>query len=121
MKNAFLVLSFIFSTAVFAEAANKAKTIIVEEAPGRLREAPELVVETGTAKISGTPDDRMKMAMRSWEDRCKEWKMELRSMNGRNLLVADCGSPVRSEEMVQSEKQYTYSSNGSYKIKVLGK
>lgn len=97
------------------------RTIVIQDAPGKLLEAPKVFVEAGDEDLAGSPEETMKGAYRTWEARCKEWKSELRQMNGSNLMVATCGKPIRSVEKNQSENVYTYTSKGLYKIKVIGK
>jgi hypothetical protein len=97
------------------------KTIVIQESPGKVLGAPKVFVESGKEDLSGSPEEGLKPAYRTWESRCKEWKAELKHMNGNNLMIVNCGTPKKSVETIQSEKYYTYSSTGTYKIKVVGK
>ena len=98
------------------------RVIVIEESRGKIVPAPpEVFVEAGSEALAGEPDDRLKSAYRSWEQKCQEWKRELKQMNGKNLLVASCGKPKRTEETIQAQKFYTFQSTATYKIKVLGK
>lgn len=101
---------------------SEGKLLIVGETPGKIiTNAPKVFVEQGSEELAGTPEDRIKVAYRTWEERCKEWKRELRQLNGGNLMIASCGSPSREVETINSEKLYTYKSKGHYKIRVIGK
>lgn len=97
------------------------KTLVIQETPGKLLHPPKVFVESGNEEIAGSPEAGIKPAYRQWENRCKEWKSELRHLNGGNLMMVSCGSPKKTSERVQSENYYTYTSTGTYKIKVVGK
>jgi hypothetical protein len=96
------------------------RTILIQESNGK-NDPAKVFVESGSEEIAGSPEAGLKPAYRTWEHACKEWKNELDRRNGKNLLVASCGTPRRTSEKVQSEMIYTYQSLGKYKIKVLGK
>lgn len=101
--------------------ADDGRTIVIQESPGKIIGTPKVFVEGGSEELSGSPEGSIRAAYRQWENRCKEWKSELRNMNGNNLMIASCGTPKRASETIQSEPIYTYSSKGTYKIKVVGK
>ena len=130
MKKFFVMLGVLGSASVGAQDTTTPKkadqkndrVIVIEESRGKIvSPPPEVFVETGSEALAGEPDDRLKVAYRSWEQKCQEWKRELKQMNGKNLLVASCGKPKRIEETIQAQKLYTYQSAATYKIKVLGK
>jgi len=107
---------------VFAEAnstSQDSKVIVIEEGGKRvLDRGPQVLVEAGSSDISGADALTTRAARREWEQKCSEWKLELRTLNKNNLLVVDCGKPLLKEEMRQSEKSYHYESTGKYKIRV---
>jgi hypothetical protein len=119
MKAIFVTSSFAFllATNLFAE---DSKTILIQK--GNEKDFPAKVfVESGSDEIMGSPEDGIKPAYRTWDQKCTEWKNQLERLNGKNLLNASCGTPKRTGEKVNSEQIYTYQSTGKYKIKVLGK
>jgi len=112
-------MTLLLFIALISQDSKNDRTIVIQESTGR--PAPELVVESGTDVVSGSPEENIKAAYRKWEQACRSWKNELRSLNGKNLLHSSCGSPKRSEEVRNSEKIYTYKSDAKFKIRVVGK
>jgi len=120
---------FFINGAVEAEESGTApkekpsKVIVINEADhrDRGRKFPQVKVESGSDSIQGEPQEQMKAAYRTWDQACKEWKAELRSLNGSNLMFMSCGAPKREVETIQSQKWFVYRSQASYKIKVVGK
>jgi hypothetical protein len=123
----FFALGFGFNSVVADEVTtskptdSNSKVIVVQKGDERLLQAPKVFVESGSDEISGSPESNLKVAYRTWEQKCTEFKAELKGQNGANLMVASCGTPTYSSETIQSEKVYTYRSKGTYKIKVVGK
>lgn len=101
--------------------ADKEKVIVVQKGDERLLQAPKVFVESGTDEIAGSPEGNLKAAYRTWEQKCEQWKSELRHQNGNQLMIASCGTPTHSHEVLNSDKIYTYRSKATYKIKVVGK
>lgn len=75
-------------------------------------------VESGSAIIYGKPQENLKVAYRSWEEACANWKKELKLNNAANLLIASCGQPQRRQEKIELVNYYTIESKGEYKIKI---
>lgn len=100
------------------QSSNQDRTIVIQESHGNKSETPQVFVEAGSQVISGAPRSNPKVAYRSWEEACRDWKRDLKQLNGKNLMVYDCGAPKREAEMLQSEKNYTYRSKATYKIRV---
>ncbi len=133
MKTIYFLLPLLFiSVAVFAqdddETSIKTQTkshakegvIVIEKGDrGILKRGRKAKVESGDSEIVGDEMATPQAAKREWDARCTSWKNELRTMNGKNLLVADCGRPKMKSEMRQSEKSYTYESIAKYKIRVV--
>ncbi|MDB5038988.1 MAG: hypothetical protein JWQ35_2516 [Bacteriovoracaceae bacterium] len=119
-----ILFSFLISFGAVAQSPapstrskNHDRTIVVQEGQGNIIQ-PKVFVESGSTELSGSPEEGVKPAYRTWEHRCDEWKANLKKDNGTNLMVAECGAPTRTQESLQSEKWYTYKSKGSYKIRV---
>jgi hypothetical protein len=75
---------------------------------------------SGEEEISGEPTAGTSAARKSWNDACKEWKAELKANNkDGQVLVANCGKPKfeKDEAFGAGAGIYTYTSNGTYKIK----
>lgn len=79
---------------------------------------PAPFVESGSTIIAGLPDENLKVAYRSWEQKCEAWKKELKMNNAGNLLIADCGQANRRVEKIQLTNYFIIESKSSYKIKV---
>lgn len=98
------------------------RTIVIQDPTGRQHsDAPKVFVEPGTETISGSPEESLKGAYRTWEQACRAWKNEMNRLNGKNLIQASCGSPKKHEEVVQSQRFYTYRSDAKFKVRVIGK
>lgn len=128
MRTVFVFLCFVLAGSVFANETGvskekPSKVIVINEADHRdsSKKWPRVTVEAGKDSIQGEPQDQMKAAYRTWDQACKEWKSELRSLNGSNLLFISCGAPKREVETIHSQKWFVYRSEASYKIKVVGK
>ncbi len=126
----FVMCGFVLMTSgLFAEENSPgtkekaSKVIVINEADHRnsKKDRERVKVESGTDTIQGEPQDQIKAAYRTWDQACKEWKAELRSLNGARLLFMSCGAPKREVETIQSQKWFVYSSEAKYKIAVVGK
>jgi len=126
----FVISGFVLMTSgLFAEENSTgtkekpSKVIVINEADHR--DSKKLIdrvkVESGADTIQGEPQDQIKAAYRTWDQACKEWKAELRSLNASRLLFMSCGAPKREVETIHSQKWFVYSSEAKYKIKVIGK
>lgn len=120
----FLIAPGLFAQEGSANTKEKAsKIIVINEGDHRdsKKESERVKVESGTDTIQGEPQEQIKAAYRTWDQACKEWKAELRSLNGSRLLFMSCGAPKREVETIHSQKWFVYSSEAKYKIKVVGK
>lgn len=83
------------------------------------RQAPvnaQIKIVTGKASITGQPKRGKEKAFLAWERACQAWKHELKKLNKKNLLVANCGRPSSRKE---DKDYFLYYSNGDYKIKAV--
>jgi hypothetical protein len=116
----FLSVTFVYADEI-TTSTGKDKVIVVQKGDEKLLQAPKVFVESGSDDISGSPEDSVKAAYRTWDQKCTEWKSELKRQNGSNLMIASCGTPTRNQDTHLSEKTYSYHSKANYKIKVVGK
>lgn len=112
----FTVFSFV--SGVFADTETK-DVIVIEQSKEKKKKEKPVTVESGSVPLSGSPEENIKAAYRTWEAACREWKNELKALNGKNLMLHHCGRPARREERIQSRGVYTYSSEATYKIRVV--
>jgi hypothetical protein len=72
-------------------------------------------IVTGSDEIFGDPEPGKKAGYESWKAACAAWKKELKENNKDNqVLVSSCSSP----KFAQEDGRYTYTSNGTYKLRV---
>jgi len=77
--------------------------------------AKDFEVVSGSEEVIGDPEPGRKAGYASWKAACAEWKKELKELNKTNqVLTLNCNSP----EFVQENGNYTYKSQGSYKLRV---
>lgn len=111
------------TTTTTTSSGESSKVIVIQDPQNerRHKEQPKVFVENGTDSVQGSPEETIKGAYRTWKAACSEWKNELKRLNSGNLLFSSCGTPKRNEETIHSQKIFTYSSKGTFKIRVANK
>lgn len=117
---AFLVLpSFVLAQSPSTVPSTPDQRVIIVDTESKSNAInPAPFVESGSDIIAGAPQENLKAAYRSWEEKCEIWKKDLDRLNGKNLLIRSCGSAKTRTEKIQLATYYTVESKAEYKIKV---
>lgn len=92
--------------------------ILIQKNPAKLQ--PQFEIITEEEEIEGEPGLGVKAARANWKEACNDWKKEIRSDHPKEnkdsqLISVSCGSA--KEQKGSTIGEYTFYSNGKYKIK----